>query len=306
MRGYKSSIRSFFNFSKKELNGIFFLFLLILIVLASPWFYRKLSKQQVYDLEKFKLEAANFKNSEIRVLYSKIKKEAGKAEYFAFDPNSIGEKEWKRLGFSIKQIRVIRNYLSKGGKFYKKEDLKRIYSIPEDQYASVEPYIRITSTYTSNKSVKDEKLSKSASSNDRIPAPLIELNSADSLSLLNVRGIGPAFASRIIRLRDRLGGFYTKEQLKEVYGIDSLKYSQIQDKFSINSGLIKKIYLNVAGFDQFKKHPYLTYKQMNAIIQYRQQHGNFQSIDDLKKVAILNKEIIRKIEPYFEFLPHDQ
>jgi DNA uptake protein ComE-like DNA-binding protein len=288
------------------LNGIFFLFLLILIVLASPWFYRKLSKQQVYDLEKFKLEAANFKNSEIRVLNSKIKKEAGKAEYFAFDPNSIGEKEWKRLGFSIKQIRVIRNYLSKGGKFYKKEDLKRIYSIPEDQYASVEPYIRITSTYTSNKSVKDEKLSKSASSNDRIPVPLIELNSADSLSLLTVRGIGPAFASRIIRFRDRLGGFYTKEQLKEVYGIDSLKYSQIQDKFSVNSGLIKKIYLNVAGFDQFKKHPYLTYKQMNAIIQYRQQHGNFQSIDDLKKVAILNKEIIRKIEPYFEFLPHDQ
>jgi DNA uptake protein ComE-like DNA-binding protein len=301
-----NSLRSFFNFSKKELNGIFFLFLLILIVLASPWFYRKLSKQQVYDLEKFKLEAANFKNSEIRVLNSKIKKEAGKAEYFAFDPNSIGEKEWKRLGFSIKQIRVIRNYLSKGGKFYKKEDLKRIYSIPEDQYASVEPYIRIAATYTPDKSVKDEKPSKSASSNDRIPAPLIELNSADSLSLLNVRGIGPAFASRIIRFRDRLGGFYTKEQLKEVYGIDSLKYSQIQDKFSINSGLIKKIYLNVAGFDQFKKHPYLTYKQMNAIIQYRQQHGNFQSIDDLKKVAILNKEIIRKIEPYFEFLPHDQ
>jgi len=113
MRGYTSSIRSFFNFSKKELNGIFFLFLLILIILAGPWFYRKLSKQQVYDLETFKLEAANFKNSELRVYHSSNKKKAVKAAYFEFDPNSIGEKEWLRLGFSIKQIRVNNNYISK-------------------------------------------------------------------------------------------------------------------------------------------------------------------------------------------------
>jgi competence ComEA-like helix-hairpin-helix protein len=303
MRHYLSSLRSFFNFSKKELNGIFFLFLLILVILVSPWFYRKLSKLQVYDLEKFKLEAANFKNSELRVYHSSNKKEAVKAVYFEFDPNSIGEKEWLKLGFSIKQIRVINNYIAKGGKFYKKEDLKRIYSISEAQYALVEPYIRIVATYTANKFAKDEK---AARSNNQIPRSLIELNLADSLSLLTVRGIGPAFASRIIRYRDRLGGFYTKEQLKEVYGIDSLKYSQIQGQFSIDAALIQKINLNTAGFDQLKKHPYLTYKQMNAIIQYRQQHGYFQSIEDLNKVAILNKEIIRKIEPYFAFLPHDQ
>lgn len=306
MRGLTSSIRSYFSFSKKELNGIFFLFLLILIILASPWFYRKLSKKQVYDLETFKLEAANFKNSEIKVFKSNRKKEAVAVVYFEFDPNNIGQKEWQKLGFSIKQIRVINNYVSKGGKFYKKEDLKKIYSISETQYALVEPYIRITAAYIPFKSVKDEKVSKSVSSNNRIPAPLIELNSADSLSLLTVRGIGPSFASRIIRFRDRLGGFYTKEQLKEVYGLDSLKYSQIQDQVSIDTKLIQKIDLNTASFEQLKKHPYLTYKQMNAIIQYRQQHGYFQSIEDLNKVAILNKEIIRKIESYFTFLPHDQ
>ena len=306
MRGLTSSIRSYFSFSKKELNGIFFLFLLILIILASPWFYRKLSKEQVYDLEKFKLEAAYFKNSEIKVFKSNRKKEAVAAVYFEFDPNSIGQKEWQKLGFSIKQIRVINNYVSKGGKFYKKEDLKKIYSISETQYALVEPYIRITAAYIPFKSVKDEKVSKSVSSNNRIPVPLIELNLADSLSLLTVRGIGPSFASRIIRFRDRLGGFYTKEQLKEVYGLDSLKYSQIQDQVSIDARLIQKIDLNTANFEQLKKHPYLTYKQMNAIIQYRQQHGYFQSIEDLNKVAILNKEIIRKIESYFTFLPHDQ
>ena len=90
--------------------------------MASPWFYRKLSKKQVYDLETFKLEAANFKNSQIKVFKSNRKKEAVAVVYFEFDPNNIGQKEWQKLGFSIKQIRVINNYVSKGGKFYKKEE----------------------------------------------------------------------------------------------------------------------------------------------------------------------------------------
>ena len=300
MWGFMSSLRSFFNFSKKELNGILLLLFLILIVLASPWVYRKLNRDQVYDLKEFKLEAANFKSAEIKISYSNNIIDAKKVEYFEFDPNSIGEKEWQRLGFSIKQIRVIRNYLSKGGKFYKKEDLKRIYSIPEAQYSLVEPFIRIAATYAQKKFVKDERPVKSANPNDRVQISLIELNSADSLALLTIRGIGPAFASRIIRFRDRLGGFYKLEQLKEIYGIDSLKFSQLKGQFSLNAGLIQKIDLKTAGFDQFKKHPYLTYKQMNAIIQYRRQHGNFNSIEDLQKVAILNEEIIRKIEPYFQ------
>jgi competence ComEA-like helix-hairpin-helix protein len=301
MRGFKSSVKSFFNFSKKELNGILLLLFLISIILVSPSVYRKFSREQVYDLEKFKLEAANFKSSEIRVAYSKNKKAAEKVEYFEFDPNSIGEKEWKKLGFSIKQIRVIRNYLSKGGRFYKKEDLKRIYSIPGSQYSLIEPYIRIATTYAQKKSVKDERLVKSANPNDGVQKFLIELNSADSLVLLTIRGIGPAFASRIIRFRDRLGGFYKLEQLREVYGIDSLKFSQLQGQFSLNARLVQKIDPNTVGFEELKKHPYLTYKQMNAIIQYRRQHGNFNSIEDLKKVAILDEKIIRKIEPYFEF-----
>jgi len=301
MRGFISSVRSFFSFSKKELNGIFLLSLLILIVLAIPWLYRNFSKEQVYDLEKFKQEAADFKGSKIRVFYTEDKKEARKVTYFEFDPNSIGDKEWQRLGLSIKQIRVIRNYVSKGGKFYKKEDLKRIYSIPEAQYSLLEPYIRIAATYSQSKSVKEIKFAKPVTSNDRVSVSLIELNSADSLLLLTVRGIGPAFASRIIRFRDRLGGFYKLEQLKEVYGIDSLKFSQLQVQLSLNAGLVQKIDLNTAGFEQFRKHPYLTYKQMNAIIQYRKQHGNYHSIEDLRKVAILNEEIIRKIEAYFAF-----
>lgn len=93
------------------------------------------------------------------------------------------------------------------------------------------------------------------------------------------------------------------EQLKEVYGIDSVKYEQIKDQISLNSGMIIQISINSATFEILRKHPYLSYKQMNAILQYRRQHGNFKTAEELKKVAILNEEIIRKIEPYISFNP---
>jgi competence ComEA-like helix-hairpin-helix protein len=133
--------------------------------------------------------------------------------------------------------------------------------------------------------------------------PIIELNAADSIELESIRGIGPAFASRIIKFRRRIGGFYRKEQLLEIYGMDSLKYDQLKDQIQVNAGLITRININTFTFEEIRHHPYLNYKQMNAIIQYRAQHGSYKSVDDLRKIAILNEEIIRKIEPYFSLSP---
>ncbi|WP_395802991.1 helix-hairpin-helix domain-containing protein [Daejeonella sp.] len=301
MQGIVTSIKSFLSFSKKELNGIFLLVTLIIIVLAGPWFFKKLSKSSKYNFENFKREAESFKNASQLNLVNDVKINISKVQYFKFDPNSISDSEWAQLGLSDKQINVLRNYVNKGGKFFKKEDLKRIYSIPESQYQLLEPYIHITEIKSERKSATKITFSKAAQSNLKSQFSVIEINSADSVTLLKIRGIGPSFASRIIRFRNRLGGFYKLEQLQEVYGIDSLKFSQIKDQIRVDSDLIQKINVNTATFEQFKKQPYLSYKQINALIQYRRQHGNFKTIDDLKKIMVLNEEIIRKIEPYFSF-----
>jgi competence protein ComEA len=98
-----------------------------------------------------------------------------------------------------------------------------------------------------------------------------------------------------------LGGFYKKEQLKEVYGIDSLRYAEIKNQVSVNSAKIKKLPINTISFDQLRLFPYLNYKQVNALIEYRKQHGNYNSIDDLKNIVLLDAGILRKIEPYISF-----
>jgi competence ComEA-like helix-hairpin-helix protein len=301
MQGIITSLKSFFSFSKKELNGVFLLVALIIIVLASPWVFKRLAKVPSYDFENFKREAEYFKNASQLNLGDDVKLNIAKIQYFNFDPNSISDREWAQLGLSDKQIKVLRNYVNKGGKFFKKEDLKRIYSIPESQYQLIEPYIRIAEIKTERKFAREIAFSKAAHPNLKSQFPVIEINAADSVTLLKIRGIGPSFASRIIRFRNRLGGFYKLDQLQEVYGIDSLKFSQIKDQVRVDADLIPKINVNTATFEQFKKQPYLSYKQINALIQYRRQHGNFKTIDDLKKIVVLNEEIIRKIEPYFAF-----
>ena len=309
MYRFKNLLRSYFSFSRKELNGIFVLFVLILIVIVSPKLYSLFFKDQKYDFERFSMEAEEFRVAAAKVgisqrkIYNEPELSLVKQVFFNFDPNRLSESNWIKLGLSYKQIKVIRNYESKGGKFYKKEDLKRIYSISERQYIMLEPFIVIKNAdELSNKKTFKTNI-RSAAISDPIRRPGIEINAADSLELERIRGIGPAFALRIIKFRRRLGGFYRKEQLLEVYGMDSLKYDQLKDQIQVNTGLVRRLNINTFTVEEIRHQPYLTFKQMNAIIQYRTQHGLYKSIDDLRKIAILNEEIIRKIEPYFSFNP---
>ena len=303
----KNPIVSYFNFSKKELNGILVLFIILSMIFGFPFCYRFFKQPEAFNLSEFKDEIAVFKASATRKnrSYEKIRNYIEDNElnpvFFAFDPNGLSDNDWQRLGLSARQAKVIKNYEAKGGRFYRKEDLKKIYSITESQYASLEPYIRIRSDKP--KAFNEKKFSdyKKKYTLTKREFAIIEINSADSITLESIRGIGPAFASRIIRFRDRLGGYYSKEQLKEVYGMDSIKYALLSDQVSADVSLIHRVNLNTATFEQLKRHPYLNYKQINAMIQYRKQHGNFQSANDLKKVLILNEEIIRKIEPYISF-----
>jgi DNA uptake protein ComE-like DNA-binding protein len=138
-------------------------------------------------------------------------------------------------------------------------------------------------------------------SNKLKPGATIELNAADSAQLTTVRGIGASFAIRIIRYRNRIGGFYNKEQLKEVYELDSTKYAEIKDQLTVNPSAIIKVNINTISFASLRQSPYLSYKQASAIIEYRTQHGNYNSIDDVGNVAIITPDVLHKIKPYIEF-----
>ena len=84
-------------------------------------------------------------------------------------------------------------------------------------------------------------------------------------------------------------------------GIDSLTYLDIFPQVKVNTSLIKKMNINKISMSSFQVFPYLSYKQKNAIIEYRNQHGNYTSLADLRNIPIIDEGILRKIEPYIAF-----
>ena len=125
-----------------------------------------------------------------------------------------------------------------------------------------------------------------------------ELNTADSLDLVQLYNIGPVIARRILKYRSLLGGFVNKEQLREVYGIDSARYNDIAPHLTVNPNLISRMDINSADIDQLKHHPYLDYYQAKAIIRLREEKGPYQSVRDILNIPLIDSETFTRIEPY--------
>jgi competence ComEA-like helix-hairpin-helix protein len=126
----------------------------------------------------------------------------------------------------------------------------------------------------------------------------LELNTADSADFIKLSGIGPVFASRIVKYREKLGGFLTKNQLMEIYGMTDTLYQKIDSFLTLNANKIQKINLNSADFKTLINHPYIDYNATNGILKYRDQNGDYESIEDLKLLYSLDEKTIERIKPY--------
>ena len=126
----------------------------------------------------------------------------------------------------------------------------------------------------------------------------IELNSADSVELRKLKGVGAYFAKKIIERRERLGGFYQAEQLLEVYRIDPMVVSDNRSVISVDPSRIRKLSLNSATIDQLGKHPYIGYKVARVIVNYRDQHGRFTAIKEISNSVLITDSLYSKIAPY--------
>jgi len=303
-KNYTDKVKDYFDFNKTEQRGIVTLFLLILLVIAInlllPCFVKKSSFDQlsyIHDIAKFKqsltadVDSLNFKHRSPTEYNDVDRSIAEKSLHpFPFNPNGLSEEKWKQMGLDTKQIKIIKNFEARGGKFYKKEDLQKIYGISESDYRALEPFIDIP--------VQQYDKKKTELTEYKSVQKIVEINSADSVQLTGVRGIGPFYARRIIKYRDRLGGFTCREQLMEVYGMDSVHYSTIAPYITVDPSLIRKININTATFKDLMKNPYIDYYMASAIMKYRGKKGKFSSLDELMNINLIYDEVYRKISPY--------
>jgi competence ComEA-like helix-hairpin-helix protein len=228
-------------------------------------------------------------------------------KHFNFDPNTATVAQLQELGLPQFIAERIDKYRAKGGKFRKKEDLAKIYGLYPETYERLEPYITLPSAEEA--SVNTPQVELAAQPVAEKPAAIIpkkaetlarfDLNMADTTQLKLIRGIGSGYARRIIKFRDILGGFASAEQIRETYGLPPETADELM-KYGYVSGDVKKLKINQVSLAELK-HPYLKFVQARAIIAYREQHGSFKSIEDLKQIKIIDEATIQKIGPYLDF-----
>jgi competence protein ComEA len=222
-------------------------------------------------------------------------------ELFYFDPNTIDAAGWKKLGIRDKTIQTILNYRNKGGRFRKPADLQRIYGLFPDEYARIAPFIRIAGN-SEAAAAATNSTSVAVTIPVAKPFPnkysIIDINSADTASLVPLPGIGSKLAIRILNFRDKLGGFYSVSQVGETYGLPDSAFQKIKPYLKADANAVKKININTATLDDLKAHPYIRWAIANPLIAYRNEHGPFTSISELKKVMAVTDALYSKLEPY--------
>jgi competence protein ComEA len=211
-----------------------------------------------------------------------------KPDLFMFDPNKATNPDFQRLGLSEKQIKTIRNYQGKGGSFRSKDEFFKIYGLSEQQKLILYDYVVI------EKTPKD-----SIKKNELYSGTRIELNSADSIMLEQLPGIGNKLSKRIVKYRDILGGFYSLDQLNEVYGLSELTIKGIEGFITVDVSKIRKLDLNFSDLRELSVHPYIRKDLAQKIIKFRSLHGSITDLSVLYDNMILNIEEYNRLKPYF-------
>lgn len=148
--------------------------------------------------------------------------------------------------------------------------------------------------------VADRRELPAIPSNERTSSALLEINSADSLQFDELPGIGPVYASRIVRFRNLLGGYYSVDQLSEVYGLDSTWVASVKSGLTVDTTLIVRMDVNSFTFKELLRHPYLDYEQVKSLVNYRDRHGSFLMIETLSTAGVLPDSVWTRIRHYLK------
>lgn len=296
----KKNFKKFFIYTQTEKNGTVVLSIILIALIATTFFLTPLiSNNSILDNDTHEKVDSFFRSldyiepvDKVANNHSVLKEELSftkEIKQFYFDPNTVNMDSLIDLGLSPKQAQVVINYRTKGGRFKTVNDLSKIHVIDSATFLRLKPWVRISENYP---------IADSTKVNVPVQSILVELNSADSISLTKIKGIGRSFARRIILYRNLLGGFYSINQLSEVYGLNDELIGAIRPSIWIDSLAVKRININMVTYEELKNHPYLTDYQAKSIVYYRSKRGSFVSLTEILESKLLPEDRFIKIKPY--------
>jgi len=227
----KKIVKAYISFTRPETAGLLLLSLLLIILITVRASMHLWVKPENDTEKEGKLLAAweDFKHQQptATVQYTKTYKdsntdtapatrvatatEAVPAHLFRFDPNTLDSIGFRRLGLRAGTTAILLHWRAKGKVFRKKEDLKGVYTLKPEEYTRIEPYIVINNNAAPGHNYQD-----AFDDNETPLSQIINLNKADSATLVRLKGIGPVTAQKIVERRKNVGPFTSIDQLLEI------------------------------------------------------------------------------------------
>ena len=296
-------LNNYFGFNRQQRNGLLVLVIISFVLLILRLVYPVFIQPDPIIIENLPLiereiDSASAKDSSRSNFNYKEKQ----LNLFVFNPNTVNLEQLIKLGFKENTAKRFLKFRAKGFVFKNKTDLKKVYGISEGFYQKLEQYVFINETKEEKTIEEKTKISEEirnvVATKEKSTAQIIELNSADSITLISVNGIGPSYAKRILKYRSVLGGFVSKTQLLEVYGFTEELYSKTSSSFNVNPALIKKININQDDFKTINKHPYISYELCKSVFDWRRKT----TVNAVNMKGIVNnEELYQKLMPYLSF-----
>lgn len=216
---------------------------------------------------------------------------------FNFDPNYVTFQELNSMELPTKVAQQLIKYRNKGGSFKRKEDVKKIYSLSERQYQQLAPFIKFKQSSVSSTIPLSYNKTPSKNSSQNIQ---IDINKASIEEWQQLKGIGPYYAKKIVSFREKLGGFATIVQVGTTYELPDSVFQKISTQLLV-SALTNTLSINTISVEELKAHPYIKKYQAIAIVNYRKNHGPFDSVEKFKRVKVFSGKDLERIIPYLSF-----
>jgi competence protein ComEA len=307
--------RENFYFTKKERIGFLGLVLLAGTLLVGSFAIRTFIEPKEYTLTLPEMliteeeEVPSFTASEKN--YNKFRdskstkntdhKHNAKKErlFFQFNPNSLSHDSLLLLGLSKYAVNNLVKYREKGGKIRNAEKFMNIYGIQEADSVLI-PFLEFDETQIHFSEKAGERQQKSSEIQVKT-MHFVNINTADTLEMQLLSGIGPYYARTIYYYRERLGGFLYEEQLYEITRLKQETIEKILPYLIFDVSAIQKLKINEIEVKELGRHPYISFPQAKVVINYRNNHGPFASAADLKNAKVLSDKEIAMLEPYLDF-----
>ena len=308
MRKISAWMRSYFAFSHTETRGALLLLLLTLMVLGTAGFLSARMTQTA------PLSEQDWRTLDSLVALLDSRGEAAPStaptrnKLFPFDPNTTDSATLTHLGLRPWIAQRVINYRRKGGQFRIKADFKKIYGLPDATYQRLYAYLQLPekrSRPKKNTAVRTPLPSAGKNPSKRKTTATrtlsLDINTADTTQLRLLPGIGSKLSARLVKYRQKLGGYHSKEQLQEIYHLTERGAVSLQKNTYIAEGSpLRRININHAEAKILAQHPYISWDLARALVQHRQDYGEFRSLDDVREVYLMTEKVFEKIAPYLE------